>query len=350
MNYITLKNGYKIPNIAFGAARCDDKNGCEAVIKAITNGFRLIDNATVYPSKNGIFEGVKKCIDDDIVKRQEIVIAHKISIEDLGYNNTVKIVEKCIDDYNFGYLDIVLIHHPMNYNPYWKRYVIDTYRALESLYQKGKIKVIGVSNFDVEHLEFLKNYARIQPIINQIEFHPHYQQTRLVEYCNSQNICLEAFSPLLYCINDNLLKEIGYKYNKTPAQIALKWSIQRGFIPISSSKIESQIKENINIEDFVLSNEDIEYINSLDGGMYSFDFERIKAKQTGADLLIKTKEADNYVKKYKLFNFFTFLTKTKETRRITKYKLFGIPFCKVDTKYPDMMTKSPSSEDDCIKI
>lgn len=249
----------------------------------------------------------------------------------------MKIFEDGCENYGTDYIDIMLIYFPLDYNPYWKRYVIDSYRALEKLYIEGKVKAIGVSNFGVSELTWLLNYAKIKPMINQIELHPYYQQRMVVNLCKQMDIKLQAWSPLMYVVDNNYLRELGVKYNKSSAQIALKWSQQKGYIPIFSSKIEKEIKESLELSDFNLSQDEISRIDSLDGGMHSIDNQvrpAINTEQVLQELVRRIfYKAITYERTYKLFGIFPILKQRKYNWNKTKWFLFGIiPLFKCYTK------------------
>lgn len=309
--HIKLENGVKVPNLAFGLGRMNATDNVYETLKcAIECGFRHIDTSSGYASFETGFSAIKQIFDNKIINREELFLTQKIDPKNMGYDKTIKIIDKTLELASTNYLDMTLIHNPYDYDIDWKRYVIDTWRALENLYKQGKIKAIGISNFNIEHIALFLNYAKIMPMINQIELHPNYQQKKLVELCKNNNIALEAWSPLMYAVNSDLIKEMGQKYNKTAAQIALRWSIQKGYIPICSSNFPEQIKENINIYDFELSQEDMLYIDSMDGGMYSTDNKRRVIKvETDSQELIDHQfyHIRPYKQYYKLFGFIPFL-------------------------------------------
>lgn len=322
--YLKANNGIEIPNIAFGTGRLNDDNlVSETLKKAVKAGYKHFDFATDYENLSGVVDGIKYCLRNKFIQRPNLFLTLKISNH--GYDSTIKIVENFLEDLDTKYIDMVLIHYPWDYDKNWKLYIIDTYRALEYLYKQGKIRVIGVSNFEQEHLIHLLNYAIIKPAVNQIEVHPRRQQEELVEFCKSNNIIVEAYSPIMYVKDINLLRELGERYNKSFAQIALKWCIQSGFIPICSSKIEEQLIENINIYDFELQESDMNYIKTLDSCMYKYDMAAHHYANNAEKFL-------TYKKFYKLFGFLPLLKEIRESRRIAKLYFLGIPIMKIDKK------------------
>ena len=328
----TLNNGTTIPNIAFGSGR---EPNCEyaknMVEQAVHAGFKHFNGSNGYASDSGMAEAINECLSNNIVTRKELFITHKIGGQKMGYNNTLKLFAESSEEYGVDYFDLSMIHSPIDYNPDWKRYVVDTYRAMEKLYREGKVKALGVSNFNIEHLCFLLNYAEIKPMVNEIEVHPYYQQRDLVNLCTQYNIKIAAWSPILHIAENELLMDLGKKYNKSFAQIALKWSIQKGYIPIVSSKINAETTENYDIYDFTLSNEDMDYINSLDGGMYSTDNQRhiINYNAVVSESFYRPV---CYKKTFKLFGFLPILKKKKISWAKTKWYFLGIPILKIKTK------------------
>lgn len=266
---ITLNNGVKIPKIGFGTHRMYSKEEIkESLRAAIDNGYRLIDTAYCYWNETLIGESLKELEID----RKNLFITTKrfpyIKLQ--GYNETIKNFNESLKNLGLDYLDMYLIHLPiaLGHNYDWQNVNIDTWRAMETLYKDGKIRAIGVSNFLVHHLEPLLQEADIIPAVNQIELHPQWQQRETVEYCRKNNISLQAWGALgqgkIFDNNNNeLLEEIAKKYNKTKAQILLRWSIQKSFIPLVKSKNPERIKENINIFDFEINENDIIKIDSL---------------------------------------------------------------------------------------
>ena len=227
IQYIELANGVKIPKIAFGVGRIQPEMAQISTEKALESGFGFIDSCISYGNQSYVGKGVQEYLQKSDKKRSELVLTQKLGGFELGYDKVLKSFEESCQNYGTEYLDVMLIYYPRENNPYNFRYVIDAWRALEKLYKQNKVKVIGVSNFSVENLMKLLAYAEIKPMINQIELHPFYQQRMLARFCKDNNIQVEAWSPLMYVVNENILKELGEKYNKSSAQIALRWSVQK---------------------------------------------------------------------------------------------------------------------------
>ena len=263
MRNLILNNGNKIPMVGFGTYKSNDQKGMDSVISAISNGYSLIDTAAIYGNEEAVGKGIKA----SGVLREDIFITSKLWRESLGYKSTKIEFEKSLNRLNLDYIDLYLIHWPANAKNYgnWQQTNADTWRAMEELQAEGKIRSIGVSNFFQEHLESLFQTANVIPSINQIEFHPGYWQQELVEFCKRQNIAVESWSPLARgkVFENEVLKAIANKYNRSVAQVCLRWIIQHDVIVIPKSSSPQRIKENINLFDFELTTAEMELINKL---------------------------------------------------------------------------------------
>lgn len=263
MRNLILNNGNKIPMVGFGTYKSNDQKGMDSVISAISNGYSLIDTAAIYGNEEAVGRGIKA----SGVLREDIFITTKLWRESLGYKSTKIEFEKSLNRLNLDYIDLYLIHWPANAKNYnnWQQTNADTWRAMEELQAEGKIRSIGVSNFFQEHLETLFQTANVIPSINQIEFHPGYWQQELVEFCKRQNIAVESWSPLARgkVFENEVLKAIANKYNRSVAQVCLRWIIQHDVIVIPKSSSPKRIKENINLFDFELTTAEMELINKL---------------------------------------------------------------------------------------
>jgi len=263
MNYYKLNNGNKIPSIGFGTYQAKEEEGIAAIKKALETGYRLIDTATKYENE----EMVGKAIQQSNVTREELMITTKVWREQLGYENTKKALHDSLKKMQLDYIDLYLIHWPANAKNFknWQETNNKTWRTMEDLVNEGKIKNIGVSNFWPEHLEPLLASAKIKPVINQIEFHPGYWQPNVAEYCKKHDILIEAWSPLARgkVFENEEIKAIAKKYDKSVAQICLRWVLEHGAIAIPKSSTPERIVENYEIYDFQLSTEEINTINNL---------------------------------------------------------------------------------------
>ena len=255
-NYKILANGIKIPSIGFGTYKSGDESETIDVVKyALNKGYRQIDTAAFYGNEEAIGKGIK----ESSVKREDIFLVTKVWNDNHGYANTIKSFEESVKKLGVDYLDLLLVHWPTKLNN-------ETWRAFEDLYELGKVRAIGVCNFKRGHLEELKKTARIMPMVNQIEIHPCFCQRELVDYCKENNIQVVAWSPIMRgkLLEVPLMMELAEKYNKSIAQIALRWHLQKDIIPIPKSSHYGRISDNINVFDFELSNGDIIRIDALD--------------------------------------------------------------------------------------
>ncbi|MGG1346746.1 glyoxal/methylglyoxal reductase [Bacillus subtilis] len=253
---VKLHNGVEMPWFGLGVFKVENGNeATESVKAAIKNGYRSIDTAAIYKNEEGVGIGIK----ESGVAREELFITSKVWNEDQGYETTLAAFEKSLERLQLDYLDLYLIHWP------GKDKYKDTWRALEKLYKDGKIRAIGVSNFQVHHLEELLKDAEIKPMINQVEFHPRLTQQELRDYCKAQGIQLEAWSPLMQgqLLDNEVLAQIAEKHNKSVAQVILRWDLQHEVVTIPKSIKEHRIIENADIFDFELSQEDMDKIDAL---------------------------------------------------------------------------------------
>jgi methylglyoxal/glyoxal reductase len=253
---VTLHNGVKMPWMGLGVFKVTDgEEVIESVKAAIRNGYISIDTASFYKNE----EGVGQAIRESGVPREDLFITTKLWNSDQGYESTLKAFETSLDKLGLDYLDLYLIHWP------GKDKYKETWKAFEELYKQGRVRAIGVCNFQVHHLEDLIASAEIKPMVNQVEFHPHLTQKELLAYCKSEGIQLEAWSPLKQgkLLNHPVLEDIAQKYNKSVAQVILRWDLQHGVVTIPKSVKEQRIIDNANVFDFELSAEDMEKIDGL---------------------------------------------------------------------------------------
>lgn len=260
-----LANGVRIPCVGFGTWTLPNNESTVDIIKtAIDCGYRHIDTAFYYKNEQAVGKAIKECG----LKRSELFITGKLDNSDHGYEKTMKEFEITMNNLNLDYLDLYLIHWPIPHNcrDNWQELNRGTWKAFEELYKKGKIRAIGVSNFLEHHIKALLDNAAVAPMVDQLELHPGYMQTDIVNYCREHKIIVEAWCPLIRGKFDHpLLHELAASYNKTPAQIVLRWSIQQGFIPLPKSQKRERMLENADIFDFELSDKDIEQMSILEG-------------------------------------------------------------------------------------
>jgi methylglyoxal/glyoxal reductase len=254
---VTLNNGVEMPY--FGLGTWQSNEGPEvknAVNYAIDAGYRLIDTATLYQNEKSIGEAIK----ENSVAREELFITTKVWNDDQGFEKTLKAYDQSLKLLGVETVDLYLIHWPVT-----GKY-LETWRALEKIYKEGRVRAIGISNFLKLHLDHLLLKAEIIPMVNQMEFHPYLIQQELVDLCSENNIVYQAWSPIMQgrVFDIQLLKQIGKNYRKNPAQIVLRWDLQRGVPTIPKSVNQARIISNADIFDFGLTNEEMAQIDDLD--------------------------------------------------------------------------------------
>ncbi|GGI42683.1 aldo/keto reductase [Mammaliicoccus stepanovicii] len=262
MAYTNFYNGNQMPTIGLGVFRVEnDDTAKEAVKHAIVSGYRSIDAAYIYGNESKVGEGIAEGIKDANIKREDLFITSKLWIDDYGQENVSDAYHKSLNLLGLDYLDLYLMHWPGTN----ETLLLETWASLESLYNQGLVKNIGVSNFNIKHLEMLLNHAQIKPVINQVEFHPNLIQTELRTYLKEQNIKMESWSPLMNgeILSNPVIKNIAQEINKSPAQVIIRWNIDHDVITIPKSITPSRIEENLNVYDFKLTHDQIEQIDAL---------------------------------------------------------------------------------------
>ncbi|WP_425590316.1 aldo/keto reductase [Fictibacillus enclensis] len=256
----TLHNGVKMPWFGLGVFKVEEgPELVNAVKAAIKNGYRSIDTAAIYENEEGVGTGIKEGLAEAGLSREDLFVTSKVWNSELGYEKTIAAYEESLRKLNLEYLDLYLIHWPVEGK------FKDAWRALETLYKEGKVKAIGVSNFQIHHLEELMKDAEIKPMINQVEYHPKLTQKELQEYCKSQGIQLEAWSPLMQgqLLDHPVLKEIADAHQKSVAQVILRWDLQNGVVTIPKSTKEHRIIQNSQVFDFELTSAEMNQIDAL---------------------------------------------------------------------------------------
>jgi diketogulonate reductase-like aldo/keto reductase len=258
MQKVILNNGVEMPILGFGVYQINDANECEqSVYDALIAGYRLIDTASAYQNEEAVGRAIKR----SGVPREELFITTKLWIQDAGYENTKKAFARSLEKLQLDYLDLYLIHQPYGD-------VYGSWRAMEELYREGKIKAIGVSNFHMDRLIDLAIHNEVTPAVNQIETHPFCQQVESAQFMKENNVQIESWGPFAEGRNNlfqnEVLVSIAEKYNKSVAQVVLRWLTQREVVVIPKSVHKERIIENFNIFDFELSVEDMETIAKLD--------------------------------------------------------------------------------------
>ncbi|MCO7175064.1 aldo/keto reductase [Sporolactobacillus kofuensis] len=254
---IRLNNGVEMPRHGFGFFLITDEDkGREAISQAVRSGYRSFDTAEFYKNEASLGCLLK----ETEVPRRELFITTKIDNALQGYDSTLRAIERSLKDLQIEQIDLVLVHWPS------KKHFFDTWKAFEKLYDEQLVRAIGVSNFDVHHLEKLATKANIMPAVDQLEIHPYFTQTRLRNYLQAQGIASEAWSPLGRgaVLGDPVIAQIAESYGKSPAQVIIRWHLQSGTIVIPKSQTPSRIIQNANVYDFTLTDEEVKAIDALD--------------------------------------------------------------------------------------
>ncbi len=256
----TLHNGVTMPWLGLGVFKVEDgPEVVQAVKSAMKLGYRSIDTAAIYGNEASVGQGIREGMAEHGLTRDQLFVTSKVWNADLGYESTIAAYEASLEKLGLDYLDLYLIHWPVQ-----GKYV-EAWRALETLYKEGRVKAIGVSNFQIHHLEDVMGSGSIKPMVNQVELHPLLAQTDLHDFCKKHGIQLEAWSPLMQgqLLENPVLSEIAAQYGKSIAQVILRWDLQRGIVTIPKSTKEHRILENGSIFDFELTNEDMAAISGM---------------------------------------------------------------------------------------
>lgn len=260
MEYRTLANGVKMPMLGYGVFQVRDHEQCRQVVKdAISVGYRLIDTAQSYMNQKAVGEAIR----ESGVAREEIFLTTKIWMQDNSYEKCRKAVDLALSELDTDYIGLLLLHQPMgDYYGAW--------RALEEAYEAGKVRAIGMANCYPQIIADMCETVRIRPMVNQVEMHPFFQQQLNVDTMDSYGVVPEAWGPFnegkRNFFTDPILTEIGAKYGKSAAQVALRWNIQRGVVVIPKSVHKNRMEQNFDVFDFELSAEDMEKIKTMDIG------------------------------------------------------------------------------------
>ena len=259
----TLSNGVEMPGIGFGTWKAKDgETAYDSIIEALKAGYRHIDTAAMYRNEASVGKAVKECG----LKREDIFVTSKVWNKNRGYEKTLAAFEKTLATMELDYLDLYLIHWPaipLQFED-WDEINLGTWKAMIELYKAGKIKAIGVANFYPKHLESLMK-TEVPPMVNQIEYHPGYTQDDVVKYCQDNGIVVQGWSPLGNgaVLGSEFLAEIAAKYNKSVAQICIRYAVQNGIVPLPKSVTPSRIAANLDVYDFEISEEDMKAIAAM---------------------------------------------------------------------------------------
>ncbi|MDA5560392.1 aldo/keto reductase [Exiguobacterium sp. MMG028] len=259
MEWTTLNNNVKMPMLGLGVYKVEDGAVTVDTVKAALEAdYRLIDTAAIYQNE----ESVGQALRGAGIPREEVFVTTKLWNEFHGFDEALQAFQDSLDRLGLEYVDLFLIHWPM---PRFGKFV-ETYKALEQLYEEGRVRAIGVSNFEVEHLEQIIQSCSIVPAVNQVEIHPYLSQKELIAFCKRYDIQIQAWSPLMKgreALEDDTIVEIANRHGKSPAQVILRWHLQNGVAVIPKSVTPSRIKENIQVFDFTLTKEEMAAIDAL---------------------------------------------------------------------------------------
>ena len=262
-NGVTLKNGVEMPLLAFGVFRLKEEERISCVRTAVETGYRLFDTAAACQDEQAVGTALRQAVEDGLVKREELFLTAKLSLQDVGENRTEAAFEETLKKLQTDYVDLYLIHQP--YGDYY-----GAWRIMERLYREGRVRAIGVSNFSPERLMDLCLNSEIGPMVNQVELHPFYHQDAAIQTMRGLEVCPQAWAPLCEGLrnifSNKILERIGKKYGKSAAQTALRWNVDRQVGVVTRSRNPEHIREDFDIWDFHLSEADRKAIDEMDIG------------------------------------------------------------------------------------
>lgn len=263
IEHYVLNNDVEIPAVAFGTYKAADGKSADVIRAAIGAGYRYFDTASFYGTETYLAEAIR----ESGISRGEFFIASKLWKDEMGYENVKSAFERTLNNLRTDYLDLYLIHWPLPEPGYkeWRQLDKETWRAMEELYEAGKIRAIGLSNFLPHHIENILKDCRVRPAVDQIEYHPGYSQEAVVNYCRERGILVQAWSPIgrSRVLDEPLVKELAAKYDVSPAQICLKFAAQRNIIPLPKSSSEDRMRENLDLYSFELEQDDIWRLSTM---------------------------------------------------------------------------------------
>lgn len=264
-HFYKLSNDVSIPVLGFGTWKAENgKEATSSVSQALQAGYRHIDTAMMYGNEESVGDAVKS----SGIPREEIFITSKLDNIVRGYDETIKSVNESLKKFQTNYIDLYLIHwpNPIKFRDNWKEQNAESWRALEDLYREDKLKSIGISNFEPHHMDALFETAIIKPMVNQIRVCPGDEPMEIIKYCDDENILIEAYTPLGRgkLLNNEVLKDLSKKYNKSTAQLAIRWHLQKGYLPLPKSVTPERIKENFEVFDFEISSSDMDTMSKIE--------------------------------------------------------------------------------------
>lgn len=264
----SLSNGVKMPCLGFGTWQSSDgEEAYNAVLSALRLGYRHIDTAAAYGNEKSVGRAIADSLKESSVKRSDLFITTKLWNEDHGYENAKKAIEVSLEKLGLDYLDLYLIHwpNPLKFRSCWQKANAESWLAMEEAFEAGKLKAIGISNFCERHIDELLKTAKIKPMVNQIKVCPGQPERELADYSRSLGMVVEGYSPLGTggIFKNAEIQQLAEKYGRTVAQVCIRWCLQQGVVPLPKSVNFARIKENSEIFDFTISEEDLEIIANL---------------------------------------------------------------------------------------
>lgn len=267
MHAVKLRNGVLMPSVGYGTWRTPNETVDGLVETAIRAGYRHLDTAAKYANESGVGAGIRACVEQGVVRREELFVTTKVWNADRGYGRTIKAFETSMQQLGLETLDLYLIHWPAASQQYdcWKALNAETWRALEDLYKAGRVRAIGICNFKPHHLLPLLDTCEIAPMVNQIEIHPGMTRTDEIAFCQEKGIMVQAWSPLGTgrMVENPQIQAISARYGRTPAQLCLRWLVQKGVVPLPKSWNAQRMADNLKLWDFEISAEDCAAIDAM---------------------------------------------------------------------------------------
>lgn len=271
---ITLSNDVKMPHLGFGVCMMPDGSvTVDAVKAALACGYRMIDTAAAYGNEAGVGEGIRQGVEECGIAREDVFLSTKAWHTERGYEKTLAAFDASMERLGLDYVDLYLIHWPANatWHEDWKELNLDTWRALEEIYRSGRAKAIGLSNFLSHHMQAILDGCETAPMVNQIEYHPGFGQYEAAEFCQNNGIAVQAWSPLgrAEVLKNETLVRIADEHGKTPAQVCLRWGLQKGVAPLPKTTHSERMAANLQVFDFELTSDDMAAIDAVPycGGM-----------------------------------------------------------------------------------
>ena len=338
---LILNNGNTMPRLGIGCDTLKGDDVINSVIAGIKAGYRMIDTASLYRNEKEVGIAIQQCINDGIVQRQDLFISSKAPYFFPGYQETLDGYKHSLENLGLDYLDLYLLHHPYREYFSWQKEIVHSWQAMEYLYKTGLVKNIGVCNFSWPYFDVLLNACEILPQINQIEVHPEFQYKDAVELSKHNGIQVVAWSALNkgHILSNEVIIEIANKLGKSPAQVAIRWNLQKENAVLIRSTKPERLKANSDVWDFELTAQDMEKLDSIkeDELFHGHQADSIPIgmmPKRDFDSMLKTMfpKPNNKKKYYKLFGFIPFLKEVIYSDNKIKWYLFGIPIIKIIKK------------------